>query len=100
MYQRRGGSQSESRTLDLIHIIFCIIILVMAVLAFLKPSENMMLFPLIFFLAAVLRLLDAFFLFRKISHEKKKKKKAVFELTVGILILILALMSAMTIWQA
>ena len=48
MYQRRGGSQSESRTLDLIHIIFCIIILVMAVLAFLKPSENMMLFPLIF----------------------------------------------------
>ena len=55
MARINAAGRQPSRTLDMVHIIIGIVIVVMAVMAFINPTENMVLFPLIFFAAAILR---------------------------------------------
>ena len=52
------AGRQPSRMLDMVHIIIGIVIVVMAVMAFIDPTENMVLFPLIFFAAAILKIVS------------------------------------------
>ncbi len=98
MYQMHTGPRNNGRKLDIIHIVLGIVIVVMAVMAFISPEENMVLFPLIFFTAAAIRMISAYFIIRSAEHDKKINTRGIGELAVGILILILGIVSAVSIW--
>ena len=90
----------QSRTLDLVHIVIGIIIVVMAVFAFLDPTENMVLFPLIFFAAAVLKLAcgSTSILHARQEHERSVNLQGVLQLTAGLLIFLIGVLSAVSVW--
>lgn len=83
---------------DLIHIVVGIVIVVLAVISFLNPEENMLLFPIIFLLAAVLNLINGVFKIRLAGREKKKKVSGIVILLFAFLLLALAVISAVSIW--
>ena len=68
--------RQSSRRLDLFHIVLGLALLVMAVLAFVDPNTNMVLFPLIFFTAAAIKLVSQGYLIYLLEKEKKKVTKA------------------------
>ncbi len=99
MQQLHSGSRGSGRKLDIIHIVLGILILVMAALAFLDPEQNMMLFPLIFLTAALLRLISAGYTIIQLPHEKKRRARTAFDTITGILLLLLTAISAVEIWR-
>ena len=54
--ERRRKVRSESAAMDLLYIAVGIAVVLMAAASFLDPKGNMVFFPIIFFLAAVLNL--------------------------------------------
>lgn len=98
MYQFSSGPHNASRRLDLIHIILGVVIVVMAVLAFTDPEENMVLFPLIFFCAALLRIIHALFLIHGSGYGHKCSTQGMVQLIIGAGILLLGIVSAVSIW--
>lgn len=99
MYIERGRNlRNASMMVDLIHIVLGIVIVVLAVISFLNPEENMLLFPIIFLLAAVLNLINGVFKIRLAGREKKKKVPGIVILLFAFLLLFLAVISAVSIW--
>lgn len=90
--------RQSSRRLDLFHIVLGLALLVMAVLAFVDPNINMVLFPLIFFTAAAIKLVSQGYLIYLLEKEKKKVTKAAVGLIPGLLMLIIGIISAVSIW--
>ncbi len=84
--------------LDWLHILMGIAIVIMAIFAFTNPNENMVLFPMIFFLAAVLNLLTGWAYLKLYPRMKKKRASGAAYLAAGALILILGVVSAISIW--
>lgn len=96
--ERKRGGRTPSFILDIAHIVTGILIVVLAVLAFLNPEENMILFPVIFLLAGLLNLLNGFDRFRAGRGQKKMKIAGISLIAVGIALLLLCVISAVTIW--
>lgn len=86
--------------LDWMHIVIGVVIVIMAVLAFTDPAANMILFPLIFFLAAFLNLMTGGFYIRMYPRNRKKQVSGVLYLLSGLVILALFAVSAVSIWGA
>lgn len=84
--------------LDILHIVTGILIVVLAVLAFLSPEDNMILFPVIFLLAAILNFLNGHDRFCAGRGDKKKRIAAMALMVVGAGLLLLSIISAITIW--
>lgn len=98
MYQLKAGSRNSSRKLDIIHIVLGVIIVVMAVLAFTNPTENMVLFPLIFFFAALLNIVNAVFIMQGSNHNKKLNTQGLVQLLIGGAVMVVGVISAVSIW--
>ena len=62
MQGQRGRSERHSGVfLDMVHLILGIAIVILAVLSFINPEGNHMLFPLVFLLAALLNAVNGIF---------------------------------------
>ena len=85
--------------LDLVHIIIGVLVVIMAVIAFINPENNMILFPLIFFLAAVLNIVNGLYQYSQSGRNKKKKVSAVGLLITAAFLLIVMVVSAVSIWR-
>ena len=84
--------------IDMAHIIIGILIMIMACFAILRPAEYMFLFPLIFLLASVLSFFNAWFLFAAYQRNSKKKAAGIMYTVVGLLLFILFVVSAISLW--
>lgn len=84
--------------LDWLHIIIGVVIVILAILAFTNPTKNMILFPIIFFLAAFLNLMTGWFYLKMYPRMKKKQASGAAYLAAGVLILILSAVSAVSLW--
>lgn len=60
LQEKRKKSANIAFALDMLHIVVGILIVIFAVLAFLNPDENRILFPVIFLLAAVLNFANGY----------------------------------------
>ena len=82
--------------LDLLHIVVGIVIVVLAVLSFLRPDNDLVLFPIIFMLAAVLNLVNGWVRIRQSGRDKKRLAAG-----IGILLclVLLSVVSALSIWR-
>ena len=83
---------------DILHIVVGILIVVLAVISFLSPEDHMLLFPAIFFLAGALNLVNGVFKIRHSGREKKKKAAGMAVLMFGILLTVLTVISAVSVW--
>lgn len=84
--------------LDLAHILIGVLILILAVIAFTNPYDNSLLFPIIFFLAALLNLMTGWFYIKMYPRMKKKRASGIGYLVSGGLIFLLCVLSAVSLW--
>ncbi|MDK2968585.1 MULTISPECIES: DUF6637 family protein [Lacrimispora] len=97
--QERGKNlRNASMMVDFAHIVVGILIVVLAVLSFLNPEDNMLMFPVIFFLAGILNLINGVYKIRLSGREKRKKAAGVASVTAGGLLFALTVISAVSIW--
>ena len=96
--EKKRGGKTSAFALDMIHIVTGVLIVGLAVLAFLNPEDNMILFPVIFLLAGVLNFLNGLERFRLGRGQKKKRASGAVLMGVGIVLLLLCVISAVTIW--
>lgn len=83
---------------DVLHVLICICIVVLAVLAFLNPAEYQVVYPIIFFLAAVLNAIEASSKLRRDNKGKNHKAASFGFGLVALVLLILTVVSAMSVW--
>lgn len=84
--------------IDWLHIVLGFLIVLMAIITFLNPERYMFLFPFIFLLAAVLNLLNGIHRYRQSGRTKKKKMTAAGQLLIAAFLLVIAVISAVSIW--
>ncbi len=84
--------------IDMAHIIIGIAVVVMAFFAVIEPMKYMFLFPVIFFLAAVLSLITSWFMFVTYQRNTGKKIAGIIYAVLGVLLLSLFAVSAISIW--
>ncbi|PNV58970.1 hypothetical protein C0033_26450 [Clostridium sp. chh4-2] len=96
--EKHRGPRNASLALDMIHIIIGILIVVLAVISFLNPEGNLLLFPLIFLLAASLNMINGIYRIHQSGRDKKKKMSGIGLIVAAILLAILSIASAVSIW--
>ena len=84
--------------LDTLHIIIGIMVVVMASVSFINPAEYMAFFPVIFLLAAVLNLATGRYKLKRSKRDQKQKIAALIQIGFGCALVILAVISAISIW--
>ena len=101
--QGTNGRSRSSRYLgyflDLLHIGIGSIIVILAVLSFLNAENNLVLFPVIFMLAAVLNLVNGWVKIRQSGRDKKKIAGGAGLLLFGVGLVLLSGVSALSIWK-
>lgn len=96
---RRNSPRNVSLILDWVHIIIGVLVLVMAVAAFINPEDNMFLFPVIFFLAAVLNMVSGVYRYQQSGRDKRKKASAMGLIMIAVFLLAVMTISAISIWR-
>lgn len=96
---KRKSPRNTTLILDWLHIITGILVVVMAVITFINPEEHMVLFPVIFFLAAMLNIINGVYRYRQSGRSKKKKVLAIGLLLIAFFLLIITVISGISIWR-
>ena len=89
--ERRLRGRNPNRKYDFLYIGIGLVISIMAIFA-LKPEENQVLFPFIFFFAAILRVVY-------VLQGREEGKKRLLSLFVGVLLLLLSIITGMSLWR-
>lgn len=84
---------------DIVHIVICIVIAVLTVLLFLNPEKNQLLFPVVFFLATLLNAVNAVVKWKAENARGGHLVSAIFFGIVAVLLFILTIVSAMSVWN-
>ena len=92
--RRTKNPHRTKATMDLIHIVICLAIVVLAVFAFAAPRENMHLFSAIFALAAVLNFLNGVPRLKRGRGTRGRVLSGIFLCVIGVLLLGMAVLSA------
>lgn len=98
LQEKRKRGANVAFALDVLHIIVGILIVIFAVLAFLNPDENRILFPVIFLLAAVLNFANGYDRFCRGRGKKTLRTGGTFLMAVGAGLFLLSIVSTLTIW--
>lgn len=96
--EKRRKVRGTTMALDTLHIVIGIAIVLMAVVSFVNPEEYMFFFPVIFLLAAVLNLITGNHKLRRSKRNQRQKIAAVGQMIFGSLLIVLAVVSAISIW--
>ena len=97
MQEKRRGRRMSGLALDVLHVVIGIVIVIFAVLAFLNPEENRILFPGIFLLAAILNAANGLDRMRG-SRDKKRRASGAAQIGLGTALFVLSVLSVLTIW--
>ena len=99
MHGQRGRSERHAGVfLDMAHLILGIAIVILAVLSFINPEGNHMLFPLVFLLAALLNAVNGIFELKTRGRDKKKFGVSILQLALAAGLAVLGVLSAISIW--
>jgi len=96
--ERRRKVRGESVALDIMHIVIGIAVVIMAVISFVNPNDYRFLFPIIFFLAAILNLATGKYRMLRSKRDQKKKIAAFLQMVFGGALVVLAVISAVSLW--
>ncbi len=96
--RNRHSPRKLGTILDVTHIMIGICVVLMAIFAFFDPERYMFLFPIIFFLAALLNFLTGWFYIRMFPRIRKKKAAGVMYIVISVVIAVLCILSAVAIY--
>lgn len=99
MQEKKKSPRNTALLLDAMHIVIGLVIVVLAVITFLKPENNMLMFPVIFFLGAVLNAMDGVYRIREFGRDKRTRRTGMVQTGAGIFLLVLSVVSAVSIWR-
>ena len=99
MHGKKRNPRNSVLMMDWIRIGIGLLVVILAILAFLNPEDNRFLFPVIFLLAAALNMINGIYRFRLSGREKKKKLAAVMQLLLAVVLMAVTVVSAITIWR-
>ena len=99
MQEKKRGPRNGAMVLDVLHVALGLMIVVLGILTFLNPEDHMFFFPVIFFLGAVLNLADGIWSRKVAARGKKNKKVGWLFLAVGVFLLVVSAVSALSIWR-
>ena len=88
----RSRGKVQNHKMDILYGVIALIIFIMSVMALGNPDENMVLFPLIFFFAFILRL----FVF--IERRMEEGKRKYIQLVIALALLTLSVVSGISLW--
>ena len=94
----RRKVRSESVALDVMHVLIGVTVVVLAFISFIDPEDNLIFFPVIFFLAAILNLVTGNYRMGHNKRSRRQKLSALLQMLFGILLMALAIISAASIW--
>ena len=97
--EKKRNPRSIALILDLLHIVIGILVVICAILAFLDPEGNSILFPVIFWLAAVLNGVMGIFRVKESGHDKKRQAGGASQCLLAVFLTILGALSAISIWR-
>ena len=97
--EKKRNPRSSALVLDLLHIVIGILVVICAILAFLDPEGNSILFPVIFWLAAVLNCVMGGFRLRFSGHDRKKQAGGALQCLLAAVLIMLGVLSAVSIWR-
>ena len=97
--ERKKGRRNEALLMDVVHIVFGALIVLLAVITFLNPEGNQILLPVIFTLAAVLNVVNGIHKYRISGRDTFRKAAAFGQLFIALLLLAVAVVSAISIWR-
>ena len=81
--------------MDIFHLVLGVVIVILAVMAFIAPEEHHAFFPLIFFLSAILSIVSGFWGLMNAGRNSRKKLTATGSLLFGLAVLAVGVVSAM-----
>ncbi len=96
--QSRHTERNMSVWLDVFFVITGILIVVLAVLSFINPQGNQALFPLVFFLAAVLNGVGGFFEVKNDNRDKKQRWQGIGHMALAVFLAVFGILSGISIW--
>lgn len=94
---RRKNPRNLVFAVDILHLVIGLAIVVLAVIAFLSPEKHMIFFPLIFFLASLLNLVNGIGLIRTAGRDKRRRLSGAGTIVFGVLLLVIGVVSAVSI---
>ena len=97
--EKKRNPRSTALILDLLHIVIGILVVICAILAFLDPEGNSILFPVIFWLAALLNGIVGGFRLKMSGNDKKKQAGGAVQCLLAVILTILGALSAISIWR-
>ena len=90
--ERRLRGRNPNRKYDFLYIGIGLVISLLASFALTTPEENQVLFPFIFFFAAILRVVY-------VIQGREEGKKRLLSLFIGVLLLLLSVITGMSLWR-
>ncbi len=96
---KKKGGRNSALIIDGIHVVIGILIVILAVITFLNPEGNQILLPVIFTLAAVLNVVNGIHKYRISGRDTFRKAAAFGQLFIALLLLAVAVVSAISIWR-
>ncbi|MCI8864913.1 MAG: hypothetical protein HFG60_06445 [Lachnospiraceae bacterium] len=95
--EKKWIPRNEALLLDLLHIVIGVLVVICAVLAFLDPEDNQILFPVIFWLAGLLNGVSGWYKLKNSGRSKKKKAGGIALLMMGAALAALGVISIISI---
>ena len=83
--------------MDMLHLIIGILVVILAVMAFLSPEEHMLFFPVIFFLASILNFVSGIHSIKMSGRDNKRRLGGWIYCILGLLLFIITIISAISI---
>lgn len=97
--ERHKYSPGKTGTIvDMLHMGICVVVVIVAVMAFANPEKHRFLFPIIFLLAAILSFVTGWYSWINSKRNLKRRRGSIVYFVVGILLSALFLISAISIW--
>lgn len=98
-HEKKRNPRNAVLMLDLLHIAVGILVVICAVLAFLNPEKNQFLFPVIFWLAALLNGVSGWSRLKSGGRDRKKKIGGIALCVLGGVLFLIGVLSAVSIWR-
>lgn len=83
--------------LDMIHIAIGILIIILAIIAFLNPNNKLALFPIIFALAGILELMKVYKGFKIFKRNDKRRRYIIWNIFLSVFLFIISVISIISI---
>jgi|GEM_PF-102749 len=94
---RNQNPRSLIFAMDILHLSIGTVIVILSVMAFLSPSDHMIFFPIIFFLAALLNLVNGIQSIKIAIRDRKRKSPGICMLVFGVLLIAVGIVSTICI---